>query len=62
MYNITKKTHAIQSKVSLMHTLEPIPVPYTVWLKSWKDHLPERTSLQIPLTATGVQTPLIAQK
>ena len=60
--NITKKTHAIQSKVSLMHTLEPIPVPYTVWLKSWKDHLPERTSLQIPLTATGVQTPLIAQK
>ena len=60
--NITKKTHAIQSKVSLMHTLEPIPVPYSVWLKSWKDHLPERTSLQIPLTATGVQTPLIAQK
>ena len=45
-----------------MPTIESIPVPYTVWLKSWKDHLPEQTSLQIPLTATRIQTPLITQK
>ena len=45
-----------------MHTTDINPIPYTIWLKSWKDHLPRSSPLMIPTAAAKIHTPLVAQE